>query len=229
MQYFDKTKVRSYGVDGGDYRAENLRVEDGYFVFDYKNPTIAIENLKFPMPGRHNVENATAAISIALQLGIEAEAIRAGLLGFKGIKRRFEFIIRTEKIVFIDDYGHHPTELKAAIGAAKELFPNKKVTGIFQPHLYSRTRDFVDGFAEALDGLDEILLMDIYPAREQPIPGVTSETIYNKMNNRHKKLITKADLLNELKKHDIEVLMTIGAGDIDTFVEPIKGMLENIH
>lgn len=229
MQYFDKTKVRSYGVDGGDYCAENLRVEDGYFVFDYKNPEVAIEALRFPLPGRHNVENATAAISIALQLGVEPEAIRAGLLGFKGIKRRFEFIVRTEKMVFIDDYAHHPTELKAAIGAAKALFPDKKVIGIFQPHLYSRTRDFVDGFAEALDSLDEILLLDIYPAREQPIPGVTTEIIYNKMNNPHKKLITKADLLNELKKHDIEVLMTIGAGDIDTLVEPIKKMLDDSY
>ncbi len=227
MQYFDKTKVRSYGVEGGDYRAENLRVEEGYFVFDYKNLTQTIDNLQFSMPGRHNVENATAAISIALQVGVTPEAIRSGLLSFKGIKRRFEFIVRTEKTVYIDDYGHHPTELKAAIGAAKQLFPNRKVTGIFQPHLYTRTRDFVDGFAEALDGLDEILLMDIYPARELPIPGVTSEIIFNKMKNPNKKLITKANLLNELKEYDVEVLMTIGAGDIDTFVEPIREILNN--
>ncbi|MBK7872724.1 MAG: UDP-N-acetylmuramate--L-alanine ligase [Saprospiraceae bacterium] len=227
IDYFDKTKVRSYGVEGGDYRAENLRVEDGYFVFDYKNLTQTIDNLQFPMPGRHNVENATAAISIALQVGVAPEAIRAGLLSFKGIKRRFEFIVRTEKTVYIDDYGHHPTELRAAIGAAKQLFPNRKVTGIFQPHLYTRTRDFVDGFAEALDGLDEILLLDIYPARELPIPGVTSEIIFNKMKNPNKKLIIKSNLLNELKNYDIEILMTIGAGDIDTLVEPIKKMLDN--
>ncbi len=225
MQYFDKQAVRSFGVDGGDYKTENLRVEDGYFVFDYKSPDFDIHDIKFPMPGRHNVENATAAIAIALQVGVTPEAIRVGLLSFKGIKRRFEFIIRNEKTVYIDDYGHHPTELKAAIGAAKQLFPNRKVTGIFQPHLYSRTRDFVDGFAEALDGLDEVLLLDIYPAREKPIEGVTSEIIFNKMNNPNKKLVAKTNLLQELQNYDIEVLMTIGAGDIDTMVEPIKNMM----
>ncbi len=229
MQYFDKQVVRSFGVEGGEYCSENLRVQDGYFVFDFKSPDFTLEGLRFPMPGRHNVENATAAIAIALQLGVTPESIPEGLLSFKGIKRRFEFIIRTEKTVFIDDYGHHPTELKAAIGAAKQLFPNRKVTGIFQPHLYSRTRDFVDGFAEALDGLDEILLLDIYPAREQPIPGVTSDIIFEKMKSLNKRLVTKADLLNELKNYDVEVLMTIGAGDIDTMVEPIREMLDDRH
>lgn len=227
MQYFDSQVVRSFGVDGGDYCSENLRVEDGHFVFDFKSPDFTIDNIRFPIPGRHNVENATAAIAIALQVGVTPESIREGLLSFKGIKRRFEFIIRTEKTVFIDDYGHHPTELKAAIGAAKALFPNRKVTGIFQPHLYSRTRDFVDGFAEALDGLDEILLMDIYPAREKPIEGVTSDIIFNKMKNPNKKLVTKANLLQVLQNYEIEVLMTIGAGDIDTMVEPIKKMLDD--
>lgn len=229
LKFFDKNAVRSFGVDGGDYRAENLRVEDGYFVFDYKNPDISIPNLQLPMPGRHNVENATVAISVALQLGAEPEAIRAALLGFKGIKRRFEFVIRTEKVVFIDDYAHHPTELKAAIGAARQLFPNRKVTGIFQPHLYSRTRDFADGFASALDGLDEILLMDIYPAREEPIPGVTSEIIFERMQNANKQLVTKANLLDILKNKELDVVMTLGAGDIDTFVQPIKKILDNRH
>jgi UDP-N-acetylmuramate--alanine ligase len=227
MQYFDNQTVRSFGVQGGDYRSDNLRVEDGYFVFDFKNKDVNIKNLKFTMPGRHNVENATVAIAIALQVGVTPESIRAGLLSFKGIKRRFEFIVRTEQTVFIDDYGHHPTELKAAIGGTKELFPNKKVTGIFQPHLYSRTRDFVEGFAEALDGLDEILLMDIYPAREQPIAGVTSELIFEKMKNPNKVLVAKADLLQTLQNYEVEVLMTIGAGDIDTMVEPIRKMLDD--
>jgi len=229
LKFFDKNAVRSFGVDGGDYRAENLRVEDGYFVFDYKNPDISIPNLQLPMPGRHNIENATIAISVALQLGAEPEAIRAALLSFKGIKRRFEFVIRTEKVVFIDDYAHHPTELKAAIGAARQLFPNRKVTGIFQPHLYSRTRDFADGFVSALDGLDEILLMDIYPAREGPIPGVTSEIIFERMQNANKKLVTKANLLDILKNKELDVVMTLGAGDIDTFVQPIKKILDNRH
>jgi UDP-N-acetylmuramate--alanine ligase len=229
MPYFDPAKVRSYGVDGGDYRAENLRVEAGYFVFDYKNPTQVIDNLKFPMPGHHNVENATAAISIALQLGLSPEAIRAGLLDFKGIKRRFEFIIRTEKTVYIDDYAHHPTELRAAIGAAKALFPGRKITGIFQPHLYTRTRDFLDGFAAALDELDEVLLLDIYPARELPIPGISSERILEKMSNSNKKLLHKADVINELKKQDIEILLTLGAGDIDTLVETVREWLKGLR
>jgi UDP-N-acetylmuramate--alanine ligase len=229
LKFFDKNAVRSFGVDGGDYRAENLRVEDGYFVFDYKNPDSSIPNLQLPMPGRHNVENATIAISVALQLGAKPEAIRTSLLSFKGIKRRFEFVIRTEKTVFIDDYAHHPTELRAAIGAAKQLFPNRKVTGIFQPHLYSRTRDFVDGFAAALDGLDEILLLDIYPAREKPIPGVTSEIIFERMQNANKQLVTKANLLEVLKNKELDVVMTLGAGDIDTFVQPIKKILDDRH
>ncbi len=227
LKFFDKNAVRSFGVDGGDYRAENLRVADGYFVFDYKNPDIAIENLKLSMPGRHNVENATVAISVALQLGAKPEAIRAALLSFKGIKRRFEFVVRTEKTVYIDDYAHHPTELRAAIGAAKQLFPNRKVTGIFQPHLYSRTRDFVDGFAAALDGLDDTLLLDIYPAREKPIPGVTSEIIFERMQNQNKQLVTKANLLEVLKNKELDVVMTLGAGDIDTLVQPIQKILDD--
>ena len=229
LKFFDKNAVRSFGVDGGDYRAANLRVADGYFSFDYKNPDSSIPNLKLPIPGRHNVENATVAISVALQLGAEPELIRAALLSFKGIKRRFEFVIRTEKTVYIDDYAHHPTELRAAIGAAKQLFPNRKVTGIFQPHLYSRTRDFVDGFAAALDGLDEILLLDIYPAREKPIPGVTSEIIFERMQNANKQLVTKANLLEVLKNKELDVVMTLGAGDIDTFVQPIKKILDDRH
>jgi UDP-N-acetylmuramate--alanine ligase len=177
------------------------------------------------MPGRHNVENATAAIAVALNVGVKPAAIRKALATFKGIKRRFEFIYRDEKMVFIDDYAHHPTEIRAAVSAAKELFPGKKITGIFQPHLYSRTRDFQDGFAEELDKLDEIILLDIYPAREEPIPGVTSAIIFDKMKNPNKVLIRKGDALNTLKSRDLDVLMTIGAGDIDTLVEPIKRYL----
>jgi UDP-N-acetylmuramate--alanine ligase len=223
----------NYGVDSGIYRSENLRVEDGFFVFDYKSPIENIENIKFTLPGRHNVENATAAIAAAQQIGVKGEAIKEALANFKGIKRRFDFVIRNEKMVFIDDYAHHPTELESAIAAARALYPTQKLTGIFQPHLFTRTRDFQDGFAKALDKLDEVFLMDIYPARELPIEGVTSEILFNKMKNPRKTLVTKQNLMDILsvrtpseKGAQFEVLMTLGAGDIDTFVQPIKAMLE---
>jgi UDP-N-acetylmuramate--alanine ligase len=216
----------TYGTgEGGDYRAENLRVEDGFFVFDYKSPIENIDNVRFTLAGRHNVENATAAIAVAQQLGVTAAAVREALGSFRGIKRRFEVVVRGEKTVFIDDYAHHPTELENAIAAAKMLYPNKKITGIFQPHLFTRTRDFQDGFAAALDTLDEVILMDIYPARELPIEGITSEIIFDKMKNQHKTLTTKAELMPLLRGRNFEVLLTLGAGDIDTFVRPIAEML----
>jgi UDP-N-acetylmuramate--alanine ligase len=231
----------TYGVDEGDYRSENLRVEDGFFVFDYKSSIESIDNIKFGLPGRHNVENATAAIAIAQQLGVKADSIRASLLDFKGIKRRFEFKVRpmknmersdipntfgTEGPVYIDDYAHHPTELESAIAAARALYPNRRISGIFQPHLFTRTRDFQAGFVTALDKLDEVFLMDIYPARELPIEGITSEILFNKMTIKNKTLVTKANLMEILRGHSFDVLMTLGAGDIDTFVQPIKEMME---
>ncbi len=216
-----------FGVEQGAYQAKQLRVENGYFVFDYESPIENIENIVFTLPGRHNVENATAAIAIAQQLGVKSEAIIKATASFKGIKRRFEFIYRDERIVYIDDYAHHPTELNAAIDAARMLFPERKLSGIFQPHLYSRTRDFVDGFAKALDQLDEIILMDIYPARELPIPGVSSRLIYDRMENPNKVLLAKTDLMEHLQERDFEILLTLGAGDIDTFVEPIKNKIAN--
>jgi UDP-N-acetylmuramate--alanine ligase len=223
----NEVSIDSFGVEAGIYRSKNLRIENGYFVFDIESPVENIENIVFTLPGRHNVENATAAISVAQQLGVKGEAIIKALASFKGIKRRFEIIYRDEHVVYIDDYAHHPTELKAAIDAARTLFPKRKITGIFQPHLYSRTRDFVDGFAEALDQLDEIILMDIYPARELPIEGVTSGIIFNKMKNPNKKMVTKFTLMDHLKELDFDVLLTLGAGDIDTFVKPIKTLIIN--
>ncbi|MEM6965455.1 MAG: UDP-N-acetylmuramate--L-alanine ligase [Bacteroidota bacterium] len=216
-----------FGIESGSYRAEKVRVENGHFVFDFKSSIENVDNIVFTLPGKHNVENATAAIAVAQQLGVKGAAIKKALASFKGIKRRFERIFSNEKVVYIDDYAHHPSELKVAIEAAKMLFPNKTITGIFQPHLFSRTRDFVDGFAEELDKLDEVILMDIYPARELPIPGVTSEIIFEKMNIPNKVLVTKATLMDELKSRNVEVLLTLGAGDIDTFVKPIKYLIEN--
>ena len=222
----DFETVEEFGLESGTFQSNNIRVEDGNFVFDYSSPEIKLEGLKFPLPGRHNVENATAAISVALHLGLREEAIRTGLASFKGIKRRFEFILRTTEVIYIDDYAHHPSELKAAIGAAKELFPGKKVTGIFQPHLFTRTRDFAEGFARELDQLDEILLMDIYPARELPIEGVNADLLAGMMQNKNLTRVNKTNLMKELSTRSFEVLMTLGAGDIATFREPIKQLIE---
>lgn len=220
------TNSGSFGVEKGDYCAEKIRVVDGFFEFDFTSPTHHFHGLQLAMAGRHNVENATAAIIIALQLGVEESAIRAGLKSFKGIKRRFEIVYRGPKVVFIDDYAHHPTELKAAINAARELFPERKVTGVFQPHLFSRTRDFADGFAEALSALDEVLLLDIYPARELPIPGVTADMVFDKIDHAQKQRITLVDFMTKLPDLELDILLTLGAGDINTLVEPINEWLK---
>jgi UDP-N-acetylmuramate--alanine ligase len=216
----------SFGLEKGDYFVYNERVENGCAVFDFKSPKGSIDNIVFTMPGRHNITNACAAIAVAQELNISAKAIKDALASFKGIKRRFERVYSDEQVAYVDDYAHHPTELKAAIDATRQLFPGRKITGIFQPHLFSRTRDFVKGFAEALDGLDECILMDIYPAREEPIPGVSSEIIYNKMNLASRTLVNKKTLMEELAEKEIDVLLTLGAGDIDRFVQPIKSWLE---
>ena len=214
-----------FGINTGSYRSENVRVENGFFVFDFKSCIENIDNIEITLAGKHNVENATAAIAVAQQLGIKGDDIKKSLATFKGIKRRFERVFEEGNVVYIDDYAHHPSELKVAIEAAKMLFPNSRIAGIFQPHLFSRTNDFVDGFATELDELDEVILMDIYPARELPMKGVTSEIIFDKMKNSEKVMVTKSTLMEELKGRDIEVLLTLGAGDIDTFVLKIKNWL----
>lgn len=214
--------VSSFGIEEGRNQAQNLRVEDGYFVFDYVSDQVRIEGLCHPHPGRHNVENALAAITVALELGVKPADIAKGLLSFRGIGRRFEFHLRTEEVVYIDDYAHHPTELQAAIGAARELYPGRKLTGIFQPHLFTRTRDFVEGFAAALDELDELYLLDIYPAREEPIPGVTSQLIKEHMKKQDGQLLSKEEMRQRIPELAPDVLLTLGAGDIDTLVQPIK-------
>jgi UDP-N-acetylmuramate--alanine ligase len=215
----------SYGIEAGGARAVNIRAEAPYFVFDWEDGEDCINELKFTLPVNHNVLNATAAIAIAKKLGCKAEGIRAALLSFKGIKRRFEFRIDTKAQVYIDDYAHHPEELKAAIQAAKTLYPTRKITGVFQPHLFSRTKDFAAGFAAALDLLDAVVLLDIYPARELPMEGVSSAIIFDKMKQNNKVLIKKEALLEELKTRDLEVLMTLGAGDIGALVPDIAEML----
>ena len=217
----------TFGIDFGDYSATNWAVKKGLSTFDVKSPKVNISGVQFTMAGKHNSENAMAAIAVAQLLGIKEKDIIKALASFKGIKRRFERIYENEKVVYIDDYAHHPTELKAAIDAARQLFPDRKITGVFQPHLYSRTQDFADGFAKSLDELDEVLLMAIYPARELPIEGVSSAIILDKMQNPNCELVTKETVMTVLQNRDLDVLLTLGAGDIDTFVEPIKSMLIN--
>jgi UDP-N-acetylmuramate--alanine ligase len=214
-----------FGIERGSYRAKNVSVKNGYFVFDFSSWIENIDDIKITLAGKHNVENATAAIAVAQQLGIKGDDIKKALATFKGIKRRFERIFDQDGIVYIDDYAHHPSELKVAIEAAKMLFPKSIITGIFQPHLFSRTNDFVDKFAAELDELDEVILMDIYPARELPMEGVTSEIIFDKMKNPNKVMVTKSTLMDQLKDRKVEVLLTLGAGDIDTFVLKIRNWL----
>ncbi len=213
----------TYSLKGkSDFRAENIRVEDGLYVFDFIGLKGRINNLKLGLPGLLNVENAIAAVAMASLSGVHNDEIFNSLGNFKGIRRRFDYQIHREDFVFIDDYAHHPEELKASISSVRELFKDKKLTGIFQPHLYTRTRDFARGFAESLDLLDEIILLDIYPAREEPIPGVSSEIIFNKIKSSNKILCNKVELLELLKNKNPEILMTLGAGDIDEIVGQIK-------
>jgi UDP-N-acetylmuramate--alanine ligase len=228
----DNVNFETFGVGAGTYRAMNIRVGgDGFFEFDFESdtqakiPGISWKSLRLSMPGSHNVENASAAVAVGLHLGIGEVKIREALSSFGGIVRRFQFIFRSESTVFID--AHHPTEIRSLVKASRELFPGRRITGIFQPHLFTRTRDFQEGFAEELDKLDEIILLDIYPAREEPIPGITSQVIFEKMKNHNKTLTTKIEVMEQLAGKRFDILLTIGAGDIDTLVEPIKEILIN--
>jgi len=212
-------------AESADIRAENVHIKNGNFYFDFKNPESAIKNIRLGIPGLHNVENAVAAIETALLVGISPEKIKTALQEFKGVKRRFEYIIKNDKQVYIDDYAHHPEELQACITAVKSLYPGKKLTAIFQPHLYTRTRDFADGFAKALNMTDVLLMLDIYPARELPIPGVTSDIILDKMSITDKRKCGKQEAIEFVGRQKPALLLTVGAGDIDTLVEPLKNAL----
>ena len=218
----------SYALDRGENKALNIHISGTDFVFDFDGELGIIENIKLPLPGYHNVENAVGAVAVALQLGIESESIKAALSTFKGIKRRFEYHIKTDDLVYIDDYAHHPMEIKAFLTSVRSLYPNKKIAVIFQPHLFTRTRDFVDGFAESLDVANEVILMNIYPARELPIEGITSKIIFDKMKNENKRIVEDNELLDIVSNIDAEVILTVGAGDIDRFVLEIKNTLEKI-
>jgi len=219
-------KSVTYSIDEvADYHAPNITVDHRGYTFDVVHTTGHWQGLRLGMPGRHNIENALAAIASTREIGLEEDEIREALESFQGVKRRFEYIIQRPDLVFIDDYAHPPEELQACIRSARELYPGKKLTGVFQPHLYSRTRDFEEGFARALELLVEVLLLDIYPAREQPIPGVTSEHLLGKIQKAEKSLVTKGELVKEIASRSPEVLLTLGAGDIDQLVQPIRQAL----
>jgi UDP-N-acetylmuramate--alanine ligase len=208
-----------------DFHAENIRLKNRQYYFDLVGPGIKISDITLIHPGMVNVENAVAACSMAVLLGLPHEGIRKAMENFSGIQRRFEYHIKTEKLAYIDDYAHHPQEIEATIRSLRNLYPDKKLTGIFQPHLYSRTRDLADEFADSLNLLDSLILLEIYPAREHPIEGVTARLIMDKVKLADKQICERENLLDILKKTKLEVLITLGAGDIDKMVEPIKKLL----
>lgn len=214
------------GIDtDADYSAHNIRIEDGAYVFDVKTPTQTMAGLRFSLPGHHNLMNALMALAMAEKFGTPADRIASALASFRGIKRRFSYQIRTEAKVYVDDYAHHPTEIDAVHQALRELYPDKKLLAVFQPHLFSRTKDFIDGFARSLSAFDEVILLDIYPARELPIEGVTSAWLLEKIKNQNKKLVSKEELIGILKASDAPVIATVGAGDIGEMVPEIKKAL----
>jgi UDP-N-acetylmuramate--alanine ligase len=218
-------KSETFDLGPGSYSAENIKVENGFFCFDVKGK-ISIANIRLQVPGNHNILNALAAIAVADKLGISGEKIREALENFRGVKRRFEVIVKTDDIIYIDDYAHHPTEISATLSAARGLYPGKKITIVFQPHLYSRTRDFMAEFGESLSLADQVILLPVYPARETPIPGITSEALLEKVSAREKEVVQKDALTQRIKALNTDVLLTVGAGDIDQFVEPVKKVLE---
>lgn len=217
-----------YAIGGhADVYADRIRIAKGQFVFDYHSADGTIASIRLGVPGRHNVENAVAAITVARLLAIPDEKISAALATFSGVKRRFEYIVKTDEHIYIDDYAHHPEELRAFLSAVKELYPDKKLTAIFQPHLFSRTRDFADDFAEVLATVDSLLLMEIYPARELPIKGVTSQMLLDKISVADKQLVTPAQVADYVRAYKPQLLVTVGAGDIDLLVEPLKEILQD--
>ena len=214
---------KTYGIEeDADYDAKNLKIQEGAYIFDVKTPSAYIKNIKINLPGKHNVLNAVAALAMANIFGVSLQVIAEALLTFKGIERRFSYKINTENLVLIDDYAHHPTEINAVVDAAREMYPTKKIAGIFQPHLFSRTRDFIDDFATSLSGFDELILLDIYPARELPIEGVTSSWLLDKITSEHKQISSKENLIKNVLNLESQVIVMIGAGDIGELVDVIK-------
>ena len=218
-------KIFTYSETEGDFHAENIRIGGGEIVFDFVSPTEKITNLSLGVPMKINIENSIVAIAVARVCGATPDEIRQATATYSGAKRRFDFRLKTDHIVFIDDYAHHPQELTVAIESIRALYPDKKITGVFQPHLYSRTRDFVDEFAASLSLLDEVVLLDIYPAREEPIEGVSSQLIFDKISSSKKTLLSKSELLDFLETKELEIFVTFGAGDIDDVLGEIEQLL----
>ena len=217
----------SYGLDcEADYVGSNLRFEQNAFLFDVKTPTGKIDSIELGIPGIHNAENAIACIAMVTELGIDETTLRTALKSFLGVKRRFEYHIRQENLVYIDDYAHHPTEIEALISSVRLLYPNQRITGVFQPHLFTRTRDFFDGFIKQLSRLDEVVLLPIYPARELPINGVTSDALCDKIDGPQKAVLSPNDAITHLSKLNDGILLTMGAGDINLIVEPLQKALQ---
>ncbi len=220
----------TYGIDDdSDYCIRNLKIEHGTYIFDLGTPDTVLTGVKFNKPGRHNLLNGLVAFAMAVQTGSPVNRLAEALETFKGVQRRFSYKIKSDDFVFIDDYAHHPTEIDAMYAAVCEMHPSKKVLVVFQPHLYSRTQDFADAFARSLSKFDSVLLLDIYPAREEPIAGVTSNWLLDKIDNRKKGLVEKSNLIDQIKKQNPEVLVTLGAGDIGLEVTKIKRELGYAH
>ncbi len=221
-------KLYTYGLNGeADFYAKNIRTKNATIFFDFVTPTETLHDVRLGVPVMINVENSVAAMALAWLNGVTMEEIRSGISTYSGIYRRFNTVYKSDKVIQMDDYAHHPSELKASISSIKQLYPDKKITGIFQPHLYTRTRDFAPEFAEALSALDELILLDIYPARELPIEGVTSEIIFKDVALENKTLTSKENLLDVLSDKNLDVVVTFGAGDIDKLVPEIKKFLKD--
>jgi UDP-N-acetylmuramate--alanine ligase len=227
----EKVKFFTYGLEAdADFHAENIRATKGKIIFDFVTPTETIHDVRLGVPIMINVENSVAAMALAWLNGVTNDELRTGMSSFLGINRRFSLVYEDENITFMDDYAHHPNELKASIASIKQLHEGRKITGIFQPHLYTRTRDFAAEFSKILSELDSLILLDIYPAREEPIEGITSELILKEVTIDDKELVSKENLLTLLDQKKIDVLVTFGAGDIDKLVPIIKKHLKNkIH
>ncbi|PIB32863.1 UDP-N-acetylmuramate--L-alanine ligase [Gaetbulibacter sp. 5U11] len=218
----------TYGIeDNADYSAQNITIQNGAYVFDVKTPKTVLKQFKFNLPGRHNLSNALVALAMSLEYGLPQDQLVKALASYKGVKRRFTYQIKTDDLVLIDDYAHHPEEINAVHQAVREMYPKDKVVAVFQPHLFSRTQDFAQDFAKSLAQFDQVLLLDIYPAREMPIQGVTSDWLLGMIDNKNKKLVTKQTVVQYIKDSKAKIVLTIGAGDIGAEVSKIKKQLLN--
>jgi UDP-N-acetylmuramate--alanine ligase len=228
LPFMSEAKRITYSVSSNtaDFYAQNLRIEGGQFFMDVYFSSEVWENVELGVPGIHNAENALACIALLVSMGMDEVQIRRGLQSFHGVKRRFEYIVRDKRFIYVDDYAHHPKEIKALIDSIRLMYPSKKVTGIFQPHLFSRTNDFMEDFAVELGKLDEVVLLPIYPARELPMEGVTSDVLLEKIENSNKKLLQPQDVIDSFSVDNCDVLLTIGAGDIDRIVDKLKLKIE---